>query len=193
MDKHQSEQLSAISDGEAVYDDVMSRQIATSTDLQEQWNHTHLIRDVLRGHKVSREALCLSQRVSAALQEEPTILAPQKRFGTTTFMKQAGGFAIAATIAVVAVLTVQQAPTTPGEQPMSIASVPQLTTQPLSTNIRTVSSQRELPRVSSEVERKLNSYIVTHNEHSASSNMQGLLPYVRIVGVVPARQVDNEK
>ena len=193
MDERQSEKLSAVSDGEAVYDDVMSKQVATDTALQTQWHNTHLVRDVLRGHKVSREVLTLSQRVSKALENEPTVLAPQKRFNSQQVMKQASGFAIAATIAVVAVLTVQQRGLSPDAQPLTVASVPQLTNQSGPSNLQTVASRGEMPRVSTAVERKLSSYIVNHNEYSATSNMQGMLPYVRIVGFVPTRQVANEK
>ena len=193
MDERQSEKLSAVSDGEAVYDDVMSKQVATDAALQTQWHNTHLVRDVLRGHKVSREVLTLSQRVSKALENEPTVLAPQKRFSSQQVMKQASGFAIAATIAVVAVLTVQQRGLSPDVQPLTVASVPQLTNQPRPANLQTVASRGEMPRVSTAVERKLSSYIVNHNEYSATSNMQGMLPYVRIVGFVPTRQVANEK
>ena len=32
---------------------------------------------------------------------------------------------------------------------------------------------------------KLNSYLVNHNEYSISAKMQGMLPYMRIVGVTP--------
>ena len=193
MNERQSEKLSAVSDGEAVYDDVMSKLVASNTDFQEQWNHTHLIRDVMHGHKVSRDALKLSQRVLQALENEPTVLAPKKGFASGQIMKQAGGFAIAATIAVVAVLTVQQRGLSPEGQPVTVASMPQATSQSVSGNIQTVAKKGKLPRVSTAVERKLSSYIVNHNEYSATSNMQGMLPYVRIVGYVPTRQVANEK
>lgn len=193
MDERQSENLSAISDGEATYDDVMSKLVASNTDFQTQWNHTHLVRDVMRGHKVSRDALTISQRVSAALENEATILSPKKRFGSNDMMKQVGGFAIAATIAVVAVLTVQQRGLSPQSEIATIASIPAVTSNPDSNNIQNVASKRVLPLVSRAVERKLSSYIVNHNEYSTTSKMQGMLPYVRIVGYVPTRQVANEK
>ena len=75
MDKHQSEKLSAVSDGEAIYDDVMSRLVASNKDFQEQWKRIHIIRDVMRGQSVSIKAQDLSLRVSQALENEPTILA----------------------------------------------------------------------------------------------------------------------
>jgi len=193
MDERQSENLSAVSDGEAVYDDVMSRLVATNTDFQKQWNHAHLVRDVMRGHKVTRDAMTLSQRVSMALESEVTVLSPKKRFGSSDTIKQAGGFAIAATIAVVAVLTVQQRGLLPQSETTNIASIPSTITRPVSRDIQNVATKQKLPRVSVAVERKLNSYIVNHNEYSATSKMQGMLPYVRIVGYVPTRRVANEK
>lgn len=193
MDERQAEKLSAISDGEATYDDVVSKLIVSNTDFQKQWNHTHLIRDVMRGHKVSREALTLSQRVSTALENEVSILSPKKRIGSKELIKHAGGFAIAATIAVVAVLTVQQRGWSPQSDIATVASIPPATSNPISKNIQNVTSQAVLPLVSTAVERKLSSYIVNHNEYSTTSKMQGMLPYVRIVGYVPTRQVANEK
>lgn len=193
MDKRQSENLSAVSDGEATYDDVMSRLVANNTDFQKQWNHTHLIRDVMQGHKVSRDALTISQRVSEALENEATVLSPKKRFASNDMLKQAGGFAIAATIAVVAVLTVQQRGFSPQGETTNIASIPSSTVSPVSHDIQNVVNKQKSPRVSLAVERKLNSYIVNHNEYSTASKMQGMLPYVRIVGYVPTRQVANEK
>lgn len=194
MDKHQSEKLSAVSDGEAVYDDVMSRLVASNKDFQEQWKHIHVIRDVMRGHRVSSKVHDLNLRVSQALENEPTILAPRKRFSKQQIMKQAGGFAIAATMAVTAVLTVQQRNIEPKNDPMAVASIPMQASQPAAGNLQTVAaSQEETPRISSAVERKLSRYIVNHNEYSTTSNMQGMLPYVRIVGYVPTQQVANEK
>jgi len=193
MDKHQSEKLSAVSDGEAIYDDVMSRLVASNKDFQEQWKRIHIIRDVMRGQSVSIKAQDLSLRVSQALENEPTILAPKKRLNSQHLMKQAGGIAIAATMAVTAILTVQQRNVAPQNEPLTVASFPLTPNQPASDNIQTVASQGELPRVSSAVERKLSRYIVNHNEYSTTSNMQGMLPYVRIVGYVPTQQVANEK
>jgi len=193
MDKHQSERLSAVSDGEAIYDDVMSKLIASNSEYREQWSRIHLVRDVMQGHKVSPKAHGLSLRVSQALENEPTVLAPKKRFNSQQLMKQAGGFAIAATIAVTAVLTVQQHSLSPNNEPVTVASIPLATNQGAANNIHTVASKGVMPRVSMAVERKLSNYIVNHNEYSAASNMQGMLPYVRIVGYVPTRQVVNEK
>jgi sigma-E factor negative regulatory protein RseA len=197
MDERQLEQLSAISDGEASFDDAMLKAVASNPEFQDQWSRIHLVRDAIRGHQVSREVLNISQRVSQALQDEPTVLAPRKRFSREQIMKQAGGVAIAATIAVAAVLTVQQQGPSEKGQPMTVASVPVMTSSPESGNIRNVTANvshpAEQPRVSTAIERKLSNYIVNHNEYSATSNMQGMLPYVRIVGYVPTRQVANEK
>lgn len=193
MDERQAEKLSAIIDGESHYDDVISKAVNSNPILQEGWRNAHLIRDVIQGHAVSHDALSLGQRVSEALEGEPAILAPKKRYNPKAIMKQASGFAIAATIAIVAVLTVQQRALLTEDNVQTVASLPVTNSQPSASNLYPVANKDEMPRVSMAVERKLSSYIVNHNEYSATSNMQGMLPYVRIVGYVPTRQVANEK
>ena len=73
-----NEQLSAMVDGE-VDDDVLERTFAAmgrDDALQQRWAMYHLIGDALRdeGHAGSG----VSQRVMAALADEPTVLAPPR-------------------------------------------------------------------------------------------------------------------
>ena len=123
-------------------------------------------------------------RVSQALEDEPAILAPvhkRKRALRIPFiMKQVGGLAIAATVSAVAVLTVQhtqdQTTTTPTE--IAAANPP--------AQVRYVSDTSGLDTA---VQSKLDGYLVNHNEYSVSANMQGVLPYMRIVSETPGKKV----
>ena len=80
-------------------------------------------------------------------------------------LRHASGMAIAATIATVAILVVRQSPEIPQDMPNF--AVGPITQQPV--------------RLTTAAENKLNSYIVSHNEYSASSRIKGMLPYTRIV------------
>jgi hypothetical protein len=47
-------------------------------------------------------------------------------------------------------------------------------------------------RMDSAVQARLSNYLVNHNEHSVSSNMQGLMPYMRIVSVPPGDRIETQ-
>jgi len=103
-----------------------------------------------------------------------------------------GGLAIAATVSAVAVLTVQHAqdetPTTPTE----IAAVqPQLQaqTQLPSLPAAQVRYVTDTSGLDTAVQSKLSGYLVNHNEYSVTANMQGVLPYMRIVSETPGKRV----
>ena len=164
MNDQIKEKLSAFMDGEAddqrVIDSLRQHDEARST-----WATYHLIRDVMTQHYVPGSH-ALAGRVAAALQNEPTILAPKRWFKPKQLMRHASGVAIAATIASVAILVVHQSPETPQDIPNF--AVGPITQQPV--------------RLTAAAENKLSGYIVSHNEYSASSRIKGMLPYTRIIG-----------
>ena len=104
-------------------------------------------------------------RVTTALQDEPTVLAPKRWLKSKKVLRHASGAAIAATIATVAILVVRQSPEIPLDTPNF--AVGPITQQPV--------------RLTAAAENKLSGYIVSHNEYSASSRFKGMLPYTRIV------------
>ena len=72
------EQLSALMDGEL--DDEQAERtlqgIRSNDAAMETWTHFHLIGDAIRGEGVATPTL--SERVLAALEAEPTVLAPSR-------------------------------------------------------------------------------------------------------------------
>ncbi|MDY6979145.1 MAG: sigma-E factor negative regulatory protein [Pseudomonadota bacterium] len=184
MSNNSDEKLSAFMDDE--YHPEVLESLKQDTGARERWTRYHLIRDVLSGHGQSLPSRHFADRVSAALQEEPTVLRPAaRRFSQG--LRQVAGLAIAATVATVAVLTVQQG--NPGDTPVaqpSIASTQGGSDKYLAVSGNSVPSQQP---IDSEVQSKLSSYLVNHNEYSISSRMQGMLPYMRIVSVTPSQRV----
>ena len=163
MNDQTKELLSAFMDGE-VADSRAIESLRQYDDARASWSSYHLIRDVMSQHYVAG-AYQVSGRVAAALESEPTVLAPKRWYKPKKLLRHASGAAIAATIATVAILVVRQSPEIPQDIPQfSVAPIAQ---QPI--------------RLTAAEENKLNGYIVSHNEYSASTRIKGMLPYTRIV------------
>jgi sigma-E factor negative regulatory protein RseA len=163
MNDQLKEMLSAFMDGEADDQRVLEG-LRQHDEARSAWASYHIIRDVMSQHYVAGSQQ-IAGRVSAALQDEPTVLAPQRWFKPKKILRHASGAAIAATIAAVAILVVRQSPEIPQDIPQF--AVGPITQQPV--------------RLTAAAENKLSGYIVSHNEYSASSRIKGMLPYTRIV------------
>ena len=184
MTNNINEQLSTLVDDELANQDAVLEQVAADPELKARWSRYHLIRDVITGHMPEPPLGGIAQRVSQALEDEPAILAPlhkRRRAPRVPFiLKQVGGLAIAATVSAVAVLTVQYT-----QQETSTAPTELATASP-SAEVRYVSDSSGLDTA---VQSKLSGYLVNHNEYSVSANMQGVLPYMRIVSEIPGKKV----
>ncbi len=189
------EQLSILVDDELVEHDSVLDQVTTDPQLQARWSRYHLMRDVITGHMPEQPLGDIAGRVSLALEKEPAILAPvhkrkRARKPLPFILKQAGGLAIAATVSAVAVLTVQHTQDETSNTATKIAAV-QPATQPQtpsqsSSQVRYVTDTSGLDTA---VQSKLSGYLVNHNEYSVTGNMQGVLPYMRIVSETPGKRV----
>ena len=186
MSENKREQISALMDGELGNDpNSILQELGKNDEHRRIWARYHLIRDCLRGNLPEHINLDIAARVSEAIKSEPSILAPSH---TTNFLKPVLGFAIAASVAVIAILGIQQTNTTPSlsTPSQSIAvqqSIP--ANQQLASNlVEQGNTQRvqQLP-VATHIDAgsRLNRYLVNHNEYRANAGMQAMLPYVRIV------------
>lgn len=173
------EWISALADGELSGSrlDKALDALQRDSELQRSWSRYHLIRDTLHSNLEAGIDAHLHQRICAALDAEPVVLAPQK--AARPWLRQAAGIAVAASVTGVAVLGFQQmnrdkgslsAPVTMAEvmQPNNVVRLEQ-----------PVLAAADDPSKDSD---KLAPYLVNHNEYSVSSGMHGMLPYVRIVG-----------
>jgi sigma-E factor negative regulatory protein RseA len=185
MENHTSEQISALVDDELHAPALRQalEQLRRDVDLQGRWSRYHLISDTLHANFASARAASLHLRVHEALEQEPTLLAPRRKPRLPALAKQAAGVAIAASVAAVAILTVQQDDLQPGgaePAPIQMAQSP----RPAHELVQLASTGRQaavLTAASADARGRLNAYLVNHNEYSVSSGMQGVLPYVRIV------------
>lgn len=163
------EHLSALVDGEGSSDRVpdLVETIARDEELKRLWGRYHLISDAMRGHLTGIPSDELFQRIHQRVGEEPSL------YRLDSFrrrvLKPLAGLAVAASVAVVAVLGVRSLEPTGGERGVMVAEVPPPVSMPTPTAARADAAD---PR--------LTAYIVNHSG-SAGRNVQGLLPYARIV------------
>lgn len=176
MAEQKKEWVSALTDGELAGDELKRGldALRQHPELLASWSRYHLIRDALHSNLEERVMPDLSGRIAAALEQEPVILAPQ-RPPRRPWLRQAAGLAMAASVTGVAILGIRQMNEETG--PVAVtAAAPQeyiRLEQPAATLVaspQTTNGEHLAP------------YLVNHNEFAVSSGMQGMLPYVRIVG-----------
>jgi len=103
--------------------------------------------------------------------------------------KPVAGLAVAASVALVAVLTVTSVSDNPANNVPSLATAdlapvvaPVLATGPAVTQASDISGEPRWDRLEPSIDKRLSGYLVNHNEYAASRGVQGVMPYVRIVG-----------
>ncbi len=188
MSEFNNEQLSAFIDGEQdnVHTGTLDKLINDHC-IKDTWSRYHLIGDCLRGHLPEKISNHVSTHVSNTLRDEPTVLTPQttKRL----YIKPIAGFAIAASVAMVAVFSVQRSneinssdvPTIAAIQVNTTASQPQSFSFPDTHILPAAVKKSDTPE--SVANQRLNKYLMNHNEYRSNGSMNGILPYVRIVTI----------
>lgn len=168
------EQLSAWVDGEASTTRV--EDVKADVQLQQKWQDYHLVGDTLRGDEVLLTDKSLLENIADALDDEPTILAPTAKSSTVpiwqnvvSLAKQSSQFAVAAGVAAVMILGVQNY-NTEATQPFMTAptSGPQGGLAPVSlTQSRTVQTpQQQLNERQALMEqrKRVNALLVDHRQ-----------------------------
>ncbi len=170
------QQISALVDDELSVQEqpLLLKRLGQDRELARCWQRYHLISDALRQHLPEHPSEELADRVMAALDNEP---AYHERGGRTLpgWMKPLAGVAVAASVAVVAVLSVRNT-----TEENAVPAVAQVQTPASSDYLRVEGTQWNVAQP--EVANQLNNYLVNHSEFAATSGVPGMLPYVRIVG-----------
>ncbi len=190
MNEQKREQLSALIDDELSHETSSAiNTLLEDNEAKETWTRYHLIGDSMRGHLPERIE-DIADNVSQAIALQPTILAPQKESPNRKspgLMKPVMGFAIAASVAAVAIFNVQQAKQISETGQPVIAQSSIATSQPsLATSIATpqlVNQKTGQARVyqAKNVDPRLNRYLVNYNEYRANTGVSGMPPHVRMV------------
>jgi len=183
-----NEKVSSLLDDEQVLDDALLDSLTNNDETKAKWTRYNLVSDIINDrdhHKVDSNWFT---ELSAQLDRESTILAPRvSRTFTQKVVKQVSGFAVAATVATVAILSVQQA------QFSEIDNATQFATGISQSTIASGDIQPVTLRLNKAKESRLSGYLVNHYEYSMTGKMQGVMPYMRIVSVTPAERIVHEK
>lgn len=169
-------------------DGAMLGRIAAEDDARAAWSRYHLIGDVMRDGLTEIAPVEFAARLHDEIAQEPTVLAPRR--WRRSRLRPVAGFAIAASVAALAVVGINRmtpeqrlpntpelavtAPAAPGEVPMAgieQSAAAQSAVDPFQ------GSHHSL--------RRLNSYLVKFSEQRSSLAVPGVNPYVRIVGFQP--------
>ncbi|MEN8761360.1 MAG: sigma-E factor negative regulatory protein [Thiogranum sp.] len=176
-------QLSALVDDELDEAErpLLLGRLQRDSNLREVLGRYQLISEVMRGAG-QVATLGIADRVRQALEQDAALTGADKpNAGSLSWLKPVAGLAVAASVAVVAVLAV-----TSVREPA------------VETGARVASSQNVAPAVSGgeetweriepRIDKRMSAYLVNHNEYAASRGVQGVMPYVRIVGYENNRQ-----
>ncbi|HQW75513.1 MAG: sigma-E factor negative regulatory protein [Xanthomonadales bacterium] len=196
MSQQIREQLSTLMDGELARDETLflMRSLQQKDELANSWSNYHLTRQVLRRQDVFLLPADFSHRILSQLDGESVHVTHAGRW-----LRWAGGGAIAASVAVVALLfsgprggqgdvpgeplaasanaTQQPAPMAaprPGEFRAPLIS-PALDVQPASVSTQGFASP------SAPIDPRLQSYLIRHYDAAAGNGQSAMLPYVLLV------------
>ena len=196
MSQQIREQLSTLMDGELARDETLflMRSLQQKDELANSWSNYHLTRQVLRRQDVFLLPADFSHRILSQLDGASVHVTHAGRW-----LRWAGGGAIAASVAVVALLfsgprggqgdvpgeplaasataTQQPAPMAaprPGEFRAPLIS-PALDVQPASVSTQGFASP------SAPIDPRLQSYLIRHYDAAAGNGQSAMLPYVLLV------------
>lgn len=180
MNDKVSEQISALADGELpdAEQELLLRRLAAEPALRQEWQRIHLMRDALHNELPAQLSPSLAERVMAAIEHEPAPVAePAWRSAARRLGKPLAGLAVAASVAALAIIGLEQT-FGPGSEPS--APAPQVASLD-PTQAPAPQAQEGTRWDQPQAGNRLNAYLVNHSEHAGSS-LPGMMNYVRIAG-----------
>ena len=165
------ENISALMDGESEGQEAHQAMLRLKdTELaRASWMTYHMIGDVMRGE--SLPTFDVSHRVMAALDAEPTILAPRRSPRSARAMTYA--LSVAASVSAIAVVGWMVFSTT------NVANPPVEVAQAVPASPAVVEAQL----VSSPSDGRMNEYLLAHQGVSPSTSLHGVAPYIRTISI----------
>lgn len=184
-------QLSALMDGELERDQMrfLLKRLPGDAELSASWQRWHVAGECLRGHGVAPLRRDFAARIAAAIESESV---PARGHGATV-LKWAGGFAVAASVAMAALIAVNPGTTTdpaavpglaalPAAVPAEVAPSPyreQDLRPPMRLDAQLVAATDGAPFAAAvRLDPRIERYLVRHNEATAG---QGFVPYATLV------------
>jgi sigma-E factor negative regulatory protein RseA len=184
MSKESREHLSALMDGEISRETgrFLVRRLGSDAELRMTWTRYHLVRDCLRHHEGSLAGDDLNSNIQQALANEELQAAPRRL--AAGWLKPIAGAAIAASVALMAIVTVG-----PGQGPVSspageLAVSPQTESFVSPNNGLAPSPYSQQASASGGLgnsNQRMNSYLLRHYQVTGSTGGKGFVTFVPIV------------
>lgn len=165
------------------------------TEAQKLWETGHDLKHLLHEPRGVLASSGFAQRISEKIQEEPSLLVhstvdikqSRQPVWLNKILKPVAGFAVAATVAAVAVFGVggQQSVGAPSGLSIADAQPPTIVSNPAIVPVTFTGDydHRTYWQGSDQAtSQELNRYLATHLEHSNPGGFQSVMPYVRVVG-----------
>ena len=189
MKKNSNENLSALVDGEHCSDKSLLKDLIKNENMKSTWRRYHLIRDCLRGNLPEKIHNNFISELNLHLKNEPTIISNTK---TKQFkLEPIIGFAIAASVAAVAILGIQNKNNiSPIEIKDNIVMDEKIIDSQFETfsfpeaQISPAAVEQSVP-FNSITQQRLNNYLINHSKYKNNIKMNSVLPYARIVTIEP--------
>jgi sigma-E factor negative regulatory protein RseA len=180
------EQLSAMADDElsAVERPLLLGRLQRDPELRACLGRYQLIGEVMRGGIAATATLGVAARVQRALAADSPMHVPAAGMNNSrpVWLRPLAGVAVAASVAVVAVLSVNSLRETETESVPALASGESAAGSATPVTQVSESDGEQWERLDPRIDKRLSGYLVNHNEYAASRGVQGVMPYVRIVG-----------
>jgi sigma-E factor negative regulatory protein RseA len=147
--------------------DSLIEQICKNSEAKKCWQRYHLIGSVIR-NEISGAGKDLSTVIGQRLENEPTVLSPlsidkSENHKPTDTWKSVGLFAVAASLTLVAVLTLSPVELGSDREQLTVASSTTGSTQAI------------------QFANEFDEMLVDHAEFTASSGLNGLVAYAKLV------------
>jgi sigma-E factor negative regulatory protein RseA len=185
MNKETLEHLSSFMDGELNQDTALfvARRMGSDAELGKTWERYHLIRECMR--RPGENLVLTSIRLDLERAEQPPV---QQRAAAGRWMRPLAGFAVAASVAAVAIFTVVGGPGQPLPAQPQVAQ-PFTSPNPLT---RLPASQAVSFGAQSPTQQQLNRYLLQHNHAAGKVGRQGFVSFVPVVSAPPVQVLDGE-
>jgi len=184
MSKESREHLSSLMDGEISKEtgQFLVRRLGSDAELRMTWARYHLVRDCLRHHEGSLAGDDLNNNIQQALADEQMEAAPRRL--AAGWLKPVAGAAIAASVALMAIVTVG-----PGQTPVNspageLAGSVQTESFVSPNNGLVPSPYSQQASASGGLDnsnQKMNSYLLRHYQVTGSTGGKGFVTFVPIV------------
>lgn len=185
MSKETLEHLSSFMDGELNQNTALfvARRMASDPEYGKTWERYHLVRECMR--RPGQHLALSSMRIDLESAEQ---VAASQPVDTPRWMRPLAGFAIAASVAAVAIFTVVGDNSQPAPAQLQVAQ-PFTSPNPLT---RLPASQAVSFGAQSATQQQLNRYLLQHNHVAGKVGRQGFVSFVPVVSAPPVQMLEAE-